>query len=266
MTLPTESAAQRLTPLIARAQAGDAAALEAVLVEAAPITLRFGRRVCGPGADAEDAAQDALISIAEHLGDYEGRAAFSTWVYAIVKSTCSRRRRRLEARSSVPLEDVGERSDGRSLPEADLAKHEAVSQLERALDRLDPADREVIALRDIEELSAEDAAQTLGISVGALKSRLHRARAALREALVPVEAPREASCPNVLHALSQKLEDELAPAACELLDAHVKTCLSCSSVCDTLRTALGLCKDLKTPGNPDQISALVRRALHRQTA
>lgn len=259
MSAPSSPLPPRSPPvaeLVPRAQAGDRAALEALLLAVAPQVARFGRRVCGKSsADTDDALQDALFSIAKNLSSFEGRSSFSSWVFALVRSACSHRRRGAAARPHEPLDGALALADPAPDPEASAERAQLRRALETALDALAEEHREVIALRDIEGLSAEEAAAALGLSVPALKSRLHRARAQLRAALAPALAPvapaPAPSCPDVLSALSAKLEDELAPEACALLESHVSGCAACGSLCDTLRSALGLCHDLRAGGASD---------------
>ncbi len=267
--MPQAQAGDRaaLDALLGLARAGDRAALEALLLAVAPQVARFGRRVCGrSSADTDDALQDALLSIARNLASFEGRSSFSSWVFALVRSACSHRRRGAAARPHESLDSAVALVDPAPDPEASAERTELRRAIEAALDGLGEEQREVIALRDVEGLSAEEAAAALGLSVPALKSRLHRARAALRAALAPTLAPAARapgpSCPDVLAALSQKLEDELAPEACTLLESHVSGCAACGSLCDTLRVALGLCHALRAGGASDEaLRAHVRRAV-----
>lgn len=268
--------------LIASARAGDTLALgelaeraksgrpamEALLVALAPKIERFGRRLCGAhSADVDDTLQDAMLAVAQHLGSFEGKSALSSWVFAVVRSACSRHRRGLK-NQQADLLDEG-LADTAMTPDASLERTERVRVVERALDALPVEQREVLLLRDVEGLSAEEAASVIGIGVPALKSRLHRARAALRAELAPAFAPSsvapDASCPDVLSALSNKLEDDLAPQACTLLEAHVRTCAACGALCDTLKGALGVCHQLGVEGPTEareaELRAIVRRAV-----
>jgi RNA polymerase sigma-70 factor (ECF subfamily) len=121
--------------------------------------------------------------------------------------------------------------------------------------QLEPEAREVVVLRDIEGLTAAEVAEVTGTSVAAVKSRLHRARAALRERLLAVvggepSEPARPSCPDVLTMLSRKLEDEISPEVCAEMEVHVAGCPHCSGVCDSLKRTLALCKSLPTPTVP----------------
>jgi RNA polymerase sigma-70 factor (ECF subfamily) len=160
-------------------------------------------------------------------------------------------------------ESAGEAS---STPEQTLLGREARETVAAALDALDPEAREVVILRDIEGLSAAEVAEVTGVSVDAVKSRLHRARARLREHLLAVvgEEPAEAarpSCPDMLTMLSRKLEDEISPSVCAEMEKHVATCPHCRGLCDSLKRTLALCKSLPTPKVPEHVQESLRKAV-----
>jgi RNA polymerase sigma-70 factor (ECF subfamily) len=117
---------------------------------------------------------------------------------------------------------------------------ELFEAIARAVDALPEDYREVIVLRDMEGLTAQDAAAAAGVSVDALKSRLHRARAALREALRPVfEAaapPPRADCPDVMALWSRKLEGDLSAGDCADMERHLEGCPACGAACSALKS------------------------------
>jgi RNA polymerase sigma-70 factor (ECF subfamily) len=253
--------------LVARARSGDRSALEALLLELAPQMERFARRLCGSRfTDVDDVLQDALWLVAQHLPEFEGKSALSSWTFALVRSACARRRRGAKNAPHQGLDAVVELASDAPSPERATLDVERRRQVAAALDALPAEHREVLALRDVEGLTAEEAAASLGIGVAALKSRLHRARAALRSALAPVFAPGalppEASCPDVVQALSTKLENDLAPAACTLLEAHVAGCSRCGALCDTLKQASLVCRQLRS--DPSEARAAELRRLVAQ--
>jgi RNA polymerase sigma-70 factor (ECF subfamily) len=237
--------------LIERAKRGDRDALARLLSELAPLVHRFGLRMCRHQADAEDVLQDTLLSVADHLNEYEGRASLASWVFMLARTACARRRRGLKNRPHLPEEAAGEQSSLERNPEDAADQSELRAALERALASLSEDQREVLLLRDMEGLSAAEVAASLGISAEAVKSRLHRARANLRAALEargedigaePATRGKNANCPDVLRAFSQKLEGELASEDCAAMEQHVQSCPACSAACSTLRSALGLCR------------------------
>lgn len=181
--------------LVARAQAGDIGAFEA-LVEAHRdkvygLTLRMTRSE----ADAAEITQDTFLSAYQHLKDFRGDAAFGSWVHRIAANNALmrlRHRRVVQAaeeeiqgpefteRGSLaeyPLQDWSRSAEGKIL-DAELGR-----AIQGAADRLPEGYREVFLLKDVEGLSYEQIAEVTGDSIPAIKSRLHRARLALREAI-----------------------------------------------------------------------------------
>lgn len=253
--------------LVERARGGDREAMESLLSSVAPSIRRFALRMCRNDADADDVLQDALLSIAQHLDGYEGRSSVSSWAFAVTRSACSRKRR---GKKNAPAEGdealQGQATDEPG-PEDSAASTQMAEVVTRALEGLPDDYREVLLLRDAEGLTAPEAALALGVSVDALKSRLHRARAALREALRPVlEAdapPQKASCPDVIRALSTKLEDDLDPNACAEMEKHVMSCAACGRACDALKDALRACRTSPTPVLTPEVARSVKTALAR---
>ncbi|MEZ4329570.1 MAG: RNA polymerase sigma factor [Polyangiales bacterium] len=183
-----KSAARSDEALIERAKSGDGAAMQALLTELSPSVRRFGQQLCRHEADAMDVMQDTLLAVASHLGDFEQRAALSSWVFALARSACNRRRRGLKNQPHLPESTVLHHADDGATPEERLEAAQVGRAIGRALCGLPDAQREVIVMRDLLGLSAAETAERLGITVPALKSRLHRARTALRvtfEALPP---------------------------------------------------------------------------------
>ena len=82
-----------IDPLVERARSGDAKALEELLASVAPAVERFGLRMCRNPDDADDVLQDTLLTIATHLGDFEGRSSLLSWVFTLARTACARRRR-----------------------------------------------------------------------------------------------------------------------------------------------------------------------------
>jgi RNA polymerase sigma-70 factor (ECF subfamily) len=250
--------------LIERARAGDAAAMEALITEVAPSAERFARRLC-PGADVDDVLQETLLSLVTHLDRFEGRSALKSWVFAITRSACSHQRRGLKNRPHEGDDAVAEVPDAAPDPEQRAAGDELSRSLTRALDSLSPEHREVILLRDMEGLTAPEAAASLGLSVDALKSRLHRARAALRDALRPaLEAsapPPTPRCPDVMALWSKRLEGDLSPDDCAEMERHMEGCPSCGAACDALKSTLWACQSVRAPKVTPEMRAQIRRAM-----
>lgn len=165
------------TDLVAGARSGDAAAMEALLRRAQPDARRFARRFCATAEDAEDAVQVALWQVHRRLGSLRDAAALVGWVFRIVTRACLRLLR-LRRREAALDETAMERLVAET-PEPTLRR-----DIERALAAMPEPYRAILILREVEEMTAPEAAALLGISVPAAKSRLHRARAMLRAALL----------------------------------------------------------------------------------
>jgi RNA polymerase sigma-70 factor (ECF subfamily) len=251
--------------LVARARAGDRDAMEALLASVAPSIRRFAGRMCRNEADADDVLQDALLSIATHLDGFEGRSSLPSWAFTIARTACSRRRR---GRKNAPTEGeaalAGYAADAPG-PEDRTSSLETSAMVARALDGLADDYREVLLLRDAEGLTAPEAALALGVSVDALKSRLHRARTALRDALRPMldadAPPASPSCPDVVRALSRKLEDELDAGACAEMEKHVEGCTSCAHTCDAMKDALRACRSAPTTDLTPELRERIRTTI-----
>ena len=261
--------------LLLAARQGDAAALEALLVRYQPHIYRFGLRMCGNVEDAGDVAQESLMSMARSLRDFRGDASVSTWLYTIARRFCIKKHRRSkfaparEESLDAPGAAAAQRlADPAPSPEQTATHRELAAALTRAIDALDPDQREVLVLRDVEGLSAPEVAKVLGISVDAVKSRLHRARVAVRQELAPVlgrpaiGSPRTAMCPDVLTLFSQHLEGDINPAVCATMEAHLAQCNHCRHACESLKRTLAICRQLPTPDVPSSVARSVRAALH----
>jgi RNA polymerase sigma-70 factor (ECF subfamily) len=176
--------------LIQAARAGDEKAMGRIVEILSGPVYRFGRTFCRNPQDAEDVMQDVLTSAIRSVGSFSGRSSLTTWAYVIARNACSRMRRKRpgEPAHLEPLESAasgaGRRVPDRgSDPEGDLRISEIREALRRAMAGLPVPQREAVLLRDVEGVSASRAARILGLTVPALKSRLHRARGALRQAL-----------------------------------------------------------------------------------
>jgi RNA polymerase sigma-70 factor (ECF subfamily) len=190
--------------LVERLRDGDAAALETLMECYGSRVYRVARGITRTDADAEEVVQDVFLTLARKIDNFEGRSALGTWIYRVATNAALLRRRSKRTQLEVSLEEhmptfkedghrEGDRSyllaDWSATPEAELLNNEARSVLRTAIDRLPEPYRAVLVLRDVEELSNEEAAQILGDSIASVKSRLHRARMALREQLTRHLAP-----------------------------------------------------------------------------
>ncbi|MCK6503684.1 sigma-70 family RNA polymerase sigma factor [Myxococcota bacterium] len=173
------------TDLLRLARQGDSAAAEALLIRHAPLITRFARAMCTRREDAEDVAQESLITAARAFGDLRTDHVES-WLFAVTRSFCgkTRRRRKGQPAETEPLEAEALATPERG-PEQALAARELGLVLDRAVRSLEPDKRAVLVLRDMEGLPASKVAAMLGLEVGAVKSRLHRARVAVRNQVGP---------------------------------------------------------------------------------
>jgi RNA polymerase sigma-70 factor (ECF subfamily) len=256
-------------PLLTAARAGDPGALDTLLRQVQPRIYRFGLRMCRDEEDAKDVLQETLFAAARSLRGFRGGSSLSTWLYAIARGFCIKKRRR--SRFAGEEVSLSGRSPALALPDPGppldeaLAGREVEQAVEQAIRALRPAYREVLLLRDVEGLTAPEVAEILGLRVEAVKSRLHRARAAVREHLRPLleqgVPPPEPGCPDIAAALSRHLEGEISPAACADLEAHVAACPRCGPACEALRRALGVCRALPEPEVPAAVQAAVRAGI-----
>jgi RNA polymerase sigma-70 factor, ECF subfamily len=164
-------------------------ALEALAVSA----FAFAKKVCGNQEDAEDIAQETMIRLAPSLDRFSDPRGLGVWLYKVAKTRClmSRRASKFAPQRTISLDDlmpsqaaVRQLADPwRVSPEEIVLRKELRDQLERAVLSLPQGYRLVLVLRDMEQLSTEEAANVLGISEGTVKMRLHRARASVRNSL-----------------------------------------------------------------------------------
>lgn len=175
--------------LLTAAQRGDPAALEELLGRNRKTVFRYGLRYCGSTENTEDAVQETLWAAAKAIGRFRGAAAVTTWLFTIVRNKCHRLMRHKHDETDLAdlLPNVPQAGQ---TPEDSLETRQIQRLLADALSRLEPSHREVILLRDVEGLTAPEAAERLAVSVQALKSRLHRAREQLRAEVAGIQGLR----------------------------------------------------------------------------
>lgn len=166
---------------------GDRAAFQQIIEKYENRIYRFGFRMCGHREDAEDVVQDTFINAFRYLKDFRGEASLLSWLLRIASSACikKRRLRKNEPKQLLEFEDSGETgavgnaapsSPGRLTPHDRVAQAEVQELLRRAMAAIPANYRAVLVLREMEGLSGKETAEALGISEGAVKVRLHRAR------------------------------------------------------------------------------------------
>lgn len=260
--------------LIERARAGDRAALSELIERHQPQIYRFGMRMCRDAEDAKDVLQDTLITLARGIRSFRGESSFSTWLYTIARRVCIKKRTRKldpaakEGSIHEPAHEAQRVSDPNRAPDDELETKQLERAVERAVDALDPKYREVLILRDIEGLTAPEVAEVLGLGIPAVKSRLHRARLAVRDSVAPLlgfrDRPRDQSCPDVLSLFSRHLEHEISAEVCARMERHLDSCERCRGTCDSLRRTLSLCR---TSGSsvdvPESVRASIKNELEK---
>ncbi|MFH9820604.1 RNA polymerase sigma factor [Streptomyces sp. NPDC017230] len=173
--------------LVVAAQRGDVEAIAALVSGSHPNVRRFARSLCATPEDAEDAAQEALIILYRRIGMLRASGALASWMFRIVRNECLRRARTMRAHGPVPDAVV------RSAEEVVLRRIEA-GELAAVIAALPAEQRRVLIMRDVQGHSGRVVAEALGLSTAAMKSRLHRARAAVQRSLraTPEPAPGDA--------------------------------------------------------------------------
>ena len=178
--------------LIERLKAGDQDALEALFNLYSPKLYNVAHRILGDVADTQEVIQDVFWTAYRKAKTFRGNSQFSTWLYRLTINAALGRIRRSKKNKEVEYEEFLPKfqEDGHHLIrpvvdwsnalEEDYAKQELQQLLKEALDQLKPFDKSVVVLSDLEGLSDKEIAATLGLSVSAVKTRLHRARLFLR--------------------------------------------------------------------------------------
>ena len=167
--------------VVARVLAGDVEAFGIIIRRHEAALLRYATRMLGSADAAADAVAEGLVRAYRHLASCRDPRRLKSWLYRIVGNRC---RSHLERRSAsdLSLEDAPPLADPADT-EADAERAEQLAQVERALETLSPEKREAFLLKHVEGLSYEEMAAATGERVPTLKMRVHRARAALLEAL-----------------------------------------------------------------------------------
>ena len=266
--------AQTEQALVGAARAGDPRAIDALLKRHQGEVYRFALKMCRDEEDAKDILQDTLLASVRALRGFRGRSSVSTWLYSIARSFCIKKRRRSKFAPPedkvLPLESVVDSCplpDAQRGPEETVAGNQVQAAIDDAIAVLPPMYREVLVLRDIEGLPAAEVAKVVGVGERAVKSRLHRARMAVRARLAPAlgigqdSAAAPGRCPDILRLYSEHLEGDVSPELCAKMERHLAGCARCRTSCDTLKRTLALCRSLPKPAVPAAVRDAVRREL-----
>jgi RNA polymerase sigma-70 factor (ECF subfamily) len=180
------------TTLVAQAREGDTVAFGELVRRYEGKIFRLAQHITQNREDAEDVLQETFLKAYEHLDQFQGNSKFYTWIVRIAVNQALMKLRRRKSDRSVSLDetiDTGEDNIVREIaawgedPEERFSREELGELLDSAIKGLEPPYRSVFVLRDIEDLSTEETADALGLSIPAVKSRLLRARLQLREKL-----------------------------------------------------------------------------------
>lgn len=172
--------------LIQLAKEGDKDALRELVKQHEKTLYSFAFKICRNKDKAEDIMQETFLSMIKSLKNFDGNSKLSTWLYRITVNHCLMSARSKKKELFVEPNDDDElfgehhAADWSSIPDNSLENKELREILDRSIEKLAPEYRIVFTLRDVQQLSTEETAGITGLSVAAVKSRLHRARAFLR--------------------------------------------------------------------------------------
>ena len=243
--------------------------------------IAFGFKVCGHREDAEDTAQEGLMSALPHLAKLQDAQALSAWLYTAAKNRCWQGRRTAKYRRTIALEqllpDQAELdsllADSGSSPEQQAQQKQQHGMLHKAVLALPPQYRIVLVLHDMEELDTDLVAMILSVQPGTVRVRLHRARLLVRQEMarlldgkgtVPrrkTAAKQPAECREIFANLSEYLDGRMEPESCERLRHHIEACPACVAFIQDLKRAIDRCRALDVCPDP-----ATRPVLHRLLA
>lgn len=177
--------------LVKRVKAGDQQAFESLYRRYVSTVYRQASKLVGNAEEAEEIVQEVFLTIYQKAKTFRGDSAFSTWLYRLTLNTALMKLRRRKRSKEIALDDYLPRyqEDGHHLrpvvdwsqnPEGHLGTAEVQRTLQEALDQLPPVDKAVVVLSDLDGLANREIGKALGLTVPAVKSRLHRARLFLR--------------------------------------------------------------------------------------
>ena len=228
-TLPAMNMAQselRDEEVVVRVLSGETALFEILMRRYNQRLYRVSRAILREDGEAEDVMQDAYVRAYEHLDQFAGKAAFSTWLTRIaIHEALARKRRRARLEELDALPPTGDAmsilKSSAPTPEAGTAQAEARQLLEEAIDSLPENYRSVVVLREVEEMSVAETAESLGVTDAVVKTRLHRAHAMLRKHLYARARGRATDlyqfhavrCDRVVKAVFAKIRSKEQPSA-----------------------------------------------------
>lgn len=174
--------------LVERSKNGDREAFEQLVQMYENKVYTIAYRLMGNHTDAADLAQEAFIKIYQALPNFRGDSSFSTWIYHITVNVCRDELRKRQRRPTVSLDDSPDNNtctyelrSNMPTPEEELDRSETQAMVQQCLNELSDDYRIILVMREIQEMAYEEIAENLGCSLGTVKSRLSRARQALKE-------------------------------------------------------------------------------------
>ena len=178
--------------LVSRARAGDTAAFEQLMLDSQDRVYTLCLRMTGNREDALDLAKETFLNAWRGLSSFQGNSSFSTWVYRLASNACidflRKRKRRQQGESPHSLDDeeapLPEPADPRGSPEEELERRELRRAVERGLQALPDHHRQVLVMRELSGMSYQEIGAVLDLDLGTVKSRIARARLALKKFLV----------------------------------------------------------------------------------
>lgn len=235
----------------------------------------FSMKMCGHRQDAEDTMQEVLFRSLKHLNKLENPNALAAWLYTVTRNRCHRMRRGPFEKNANRLsldELMPDNEELKSLlvetdrdPENSAIQGEEHHLLHQAVLRIPTSLRMVLVLHDMEDLSSEQIAKILGIQVGTVRVRLHRARLAIRREMANVLrgipertvaeeqtiAQRPAECRELFANLSEYLDARVEPQTCEQMRTHIERCPACVAFLKDLRAAIDRCRSFEVACDPE---------------
>jgi RNA polymerase sigma-70 factor (ECF subfamily) len=247
----------------------------------------FSMKMCGHRQDAEDTMQEVLFRSLKYLGKIEGPNALAAWLYTVTRNRCHRMRRghfdgngkKFSLDELIPDDEDLRRllANEEGGPERDAIRAEEHHLLHEAVLRLPTPLRMVLVLHDMEELTSEEIAKILGLQIGTVRVRLHRARLAVRrempllmkgipekgktEHITVTQRPRE--CRELFANLSEYLDARVEPRTCEQMKAHIEQCPACVAFLRDLRAAIDRCRSFAVACDPN-VAQRMRRLMTQE--
>ncbi len=256
--------------ILARLRAGDPTACDQCVRAHSDGLYRLARRMLNDEREAEDVVQETFFNAWKSLDSFDGRARLGTWLFRIAYNNSL-----MHLRNRGRMVSLDTDEDASPFPkkviawdeslEALVERRETRKILEQAIDALPQTLRAVFILRDLEDRSTEETAQVLGVSPQVIKTRLHRARSALRERLAGYfgtgeEPSRTMTCEQLAQYLSDYIDSDLDEPLKKQAEEHIATCNHCHILLDTTQKTL----ELYRVTQPRVLSADPRARIYQQ--